>query len=122
MFNRKRNCKNPSCRKEFDPTHPAAEFHNKSCCNRVGFLKKKGRALGITDPDLLWNYVVMHSLYDERRTLFTKEDLIKMGIKLSAFGPAVKMNPNDVPSVLVAGNLGLWLIKENYFQIVKKAN
>lgn len=86
----------------------------------MNHLKKKGRSQGITDPDLLWNYVVIHSLYDERRFTHRKDFLDEMGIKFPAFGPAVKFNPNDAnDSVLRAGNFGLLLLKDNYFKIVK---
>jgi hypothetical protein len=112
MFNRKRKCINPDCREIFDPVHPAAECCKKSCNNRVNSLRKKGRKFGITDPDQLWNYVVMHCMKDQRRITMTGDEWEVLGIKFNAFPPPIPFQPGDAPSVLRLGNLGLWLIDE----------
>ncbi|MFO0355316.1 MAG: hypothetical protein ACK50A_00060 [Sphingobacteriaceae bacterium] len=122
MFNRKRKCKNPDCRIEFDPINPKADCHNKSCNNRMNHLIRMAKKLGIKSQELIWNYVIMRSCYDQRRITQHGDYLEELGVNFNAFPPPVPFKPGDPPSVLVAGDLGLVLIKDKLFRIVKKTN
>lgn len=120
MFNRHRRCINPSCRKVFDPVNPAANCCSKSCGNRINYLKALAKKHGITDPRLIWAFVVIQSFLDQRKLFTTTEELESLNVDFNCFPPPLPMNKGDDPSVLCAGNLGLVLIRDNVLRIVKQ--
>jgi hypothetical protein len=85
----------------------------------VTYLIGKAKKLGLP-LELIWTYVILHSLYDQRKITQDGDVLEKMGVNFKAFPAPVSFKNGDNTSVLPAGDLGLILVKDKIFRIVKK--
>jgi len=119
MFNRKRTCRNPDCRKIFDPINPHADCCSKSCNNRLTYLIGLARKLKVP-PELIWAFVVIRALLDRRDINKTELELVALGVNFDAFAAPVAMIPGDNECVYRVGNLGLLCVKEGVYKIVQE--